>query len=319
MSISSIPYRVGPYFCALIVALTLTAAAPGAASPPPALFETATGQPLSLDRLTGDLADRRFVLLGEKHDNPEHHEIQAELLRRMIALGRKPALVWEMIERGKQPMIDEFQTSGNADPDAFAEVVGWAGSGWPDWKFYRPIAEVALTVKLPMVAGNLDAATVRAISGGEDLEPELMAALRLHEPIPESVREALLGEIYRGHCGLIPRDRLAPMLAVQVARDASLAEAMVRSAAAADGAVLIAGAQHARRDIGVGFHLQQRLGVGNVSAIGLLEGDLEIVWAGEERQIPADRFDYVWYTDPAQPNKDYCAELKARFGASTKD
>ena len=146
-----------------------------------------------------------------------------------------------------------------------------------------------------------------------------MAALRLDKPVPEPVREALLGEIYRGHCGLIPREGLSPMLAVQIARDASLAEAMVRSAGTADGAVLIAGGQHARRDTGVGFHLQQRFGAGNVAAIGLLEGDLEIVWAGEERPVPADRFDYVWYTDPAQPEKDYCADLKSRFDAFTKN
>ncbi|WP_193173086.1 ChaN family lipoprotein [Nisaea nitritireducens] len=324
MIISYPPHITGRWRGVLGIALivcfaALADTAPASASPPPALFETETGEPLSIDRLATDLADRRFVLLGEKHDNPEHHDIQADILRRMIAAGRKPALVWEMIERGKQPEIDSFVEAEDTDPDAFADAVGWAESGWPDWKFYRPIAELALTAGLPMVAGNLDADTVRAISRGDMTNTDLRAALRLDEAVPESVRDALLDEVYRGHCGLIPRTKLSPMVAVQIARDASLAEAMVRSAAMADGAVLIAGGQHARRDTGAGYHLEQRFGGKNIVSIGLLEGDLEIVWAGEEHAIPASRFDYVWYTDPAHPKKDYCADLKARFSNFTKD
>lgn len=323
--IISCPLRItgrwrGVLSTALIVCFAALAnAAPAVASPPPALFETATGEPVSIDRLATDLAGRRFVLLGEKHDNPEHHQIQAEILGLMIAAGRKPALVWEMIERSRQAEIDSFIGTEGTDPDAFADAIGWDESGWPDWKLYRPIAELALAAGLPMIAGNLHADTVRAISNGDTINPDLRAALRLDEAVPESVRDALLDEVYRGHCGLIPRAKLSPMVAVQIARDASLAEAMVRSARTADGAVLIAGGQHTRRDTGAGFHLEQRFGGTNIVSIGLLEGDLEIVWAGEERPVPASRFDYVWYTDPAHPEKDYCAELKARFSSFTKN
>ncbi|MGZ9157183.1 MAG: ChaN family lipoprotein [Candidatus Binatia bacterium] len=33
------------------------------------------------------LARAEFVLLGEKHDNPDHHWLQAEVLRGLIAAG----------------------------------------------------------------------------------------------------------------------------------------------------------------------------------------------------------------------------------------
>lgn len=324
MIIPHIPHIAGRWRGVLDIALivgfvALSVAVPSFASPPPALFETETGEPLSLDRLATDLAERRFVLLGEKHDNPEHHQIQAEILGRMIAAGRKPALVWEMIGRGKQTAIDDFLEAGGTDADALADAIGWAETGWPDWKFYRPIAEQALAAGLPIVAGNLDAATVRAISLDDLAETGLGKRLRLDEPVPEQVREMLLDEVYRGHCGLIPRTKLSPMVAVQIARDASLAEAMVRSAEMADGAVLIAGGQHARRDTGAGFHLEQRFGGENIVSIGLLEGDLEIVWAGGEHAVPESRFDYVWYTDPALPDKDYCADLEARFKTFSKN
>ena len=35
------------------------------------------------DALTRRLAGARYVLLGEKHDNPDHHQIQAALVRAM--------------------------------------------------------------------------------------------------------------------------------------------------------------------------------------------------------------------------------------------
>lgn len=299
--------------CILCIALTLGLSSETSASPPPALFRTATGEPVSVETLAADISRHRFVLLGEIHDNPEHHELQADILRLMIASGRKPALVWEMVERGKQSLLDQFRESENDDPDAFAEAVGWDETGWPAWKFYRPIAEVALAAGLPMIAGNLDAKVVRAISIGGSLDSETSKSFRLDKPFPETVRAVLLDAVYLGHCELLPRTKLSPFVEVQIARDASLAEAMWQSAVSADGAVLIAGAQHARRDIGAGFHLERRFGAQSIASIGLLEGDLELVWAGEEHAVPAERFDYVWYTDVAQPETDYCAELEARF------
>src|SRR5688572_24729238 len=38
-----------------------------------------------------------FVLLGERHDNPDHHVLQGELLRSLIAVGRRPAVGFEML------------------------------------------------------------------------------------------------------------------------------------------------------------------------------------------------------------------------------
>ena len=40
-----------------------------------------------------------FVMLGESHDNPDHHIIQANILQALVASGRRPALVWEMVPK----------------------------------------------------------------------------------------------------------------------------------------------------------------------------------------------------------------------------
>ena len=43
-------------------------------------------------------AARDFVLLGEKHDNPDHHRLQAWMIDALVARGRRPAIAMEMLD-----------------------------------------------------------------------------------------------------------------------------------------------------------------------------------------------------------------------------
>ena len=45
---------------------------------------------VTVDALESALIDSTYVLLGEKHDNPDHHTIQADLIRAMAVAGRNP-------------------------------------------------------------------------------------------------------------------------------------------------------------------------------------------------------------------------------------
>src|SRR2546428_11848114 len=42
------------------------------------------------DTLVARLVASRFVLLGERHDNPDHHVLQAKLVRAMVEAGPPP-------------------------------------------------------------------------------------------------------------------------------------------------------------------------------------------------------------------------------------
>ena len=60
------------------------------------IWEVASGKFIDRHNLMMRLARAEFVLLGEKHDNPDHHRLQAEVLRGLIAAGRRPAVGFEM-------------------------------------------------------------------------------------------------------------------------------------------------------------------------------------------------------------------------------
>ncbi|MEQ8587895.1 MAG: ChaN family lipoprotein [Thalassobaculaceae bacterium] len=252
--------------------------------------------------LNADLADARFVLLGETHDNPHHHAAQASLLRSMVDAGRKPAVVWEMAPRDQQSAIDAWAAGPDADDaDGFAEAVGWAESGWPDFALYRPIVDAAIDGGLAMVAGNLPSGATRSIAQGglAALGDRTVDAWRLSDPLSDEATAAHLDAVFDGHCRLVPRERLGTMVDVQVARDASLAAAMVGHP---DGAVLIAGRGHVRTDIGVPLHLRRLAPEMKTVAVGLSEGQTVGAFDWMRAFRAADR-------------DDPCESLRQRFKA----
>lgn len=202
------------------------------------------------DVLVARAATARFVLLGEQHDNPDHHRLQARVLRVLIAAGRRPAVGFEMIGIDEAPALARYLASHPTDAAGLGDAVGWSRSGWPPWAWYRPIAEAALAAGLPLVAANLDPRTTNALVGRgiAALDPALAARLGLDRPLPPAVRAAMSAEIRESHCGAPLPDHLVDgMIAVQRARDAVMAERLA-SAAGPDGGVLIAGVAHVRAD-----------------------------------------------------------------------
>jgi uncharacterized iron-regulated protein len=260
------------------------------------------------------LARAHFVALGETHDNPLHHELQARALAAMIAAGRKPALAFEMLDLAQQPQVDAVLTRPLPhDPDTLAKAVGWAGTGWPDFALYRPVFATALTADLPIVAANLSRKQVREVvkSGTTTLAPEVRRLLERAGPLPEAAAQEIRDEMWESHCRELPRSMLDPFVTMQRARDAQLAERVL--AARGDGAVLIAGSGHARTDRAVPSYLAREAPDRSRAAVAFLE-------VTEGRRTPADYaeafgagglpFDYVVFT-PAQPREDPCASFRA--------
>jgi uncharacterized iron-regulated protein len=229
------------------------------------------GNATSLDAIKQRATDAPYVMLGEIHPNPDHHALQAEVLAHMITAGRKPALVFEMVNRAQQPVLDHVMANPSASADMIAERLEWAASGWPDFAMYRPLFEIALTHQLPLRAGNLEKSTIRRLGGreGSILTDSERAALGLDQPLPEAAGAALLEVIRTSHCNMLPDTVLPMMRDIQRARDFVMADAMM-NAANTDGAVLICGAGHARLDWGAGL-LVDRAAPGKLVSVGFSE------------------------------------------------
>ncbi len=161
-----------------------------------------------------------------------------------------------------------------------------------------------------MLPANLTADEVKEAYAGR-AQPELPPLL-LSE-MGEALAEKQRRMVHEAHCGLLPKAQLPAMVAVQQARDQRMTRSLL--AAPPEGvAMLLAGAVHIRRDVGVPLWLEVYEPNAEVITLGLRE-----VQPG--RLQPAqyldgeDGYDYLWFT-PRVTDRDYCEDLKAPVGAS---
>lgn len=276
------------------------------------------------DALLRSMHDAGFVFLGEKHDNPDHHLLQAWLVERFAEGGRRPAVVFEMIGEERQDVIDGYLARSPKDASALGAALAWDKSGWPAWTAYQPIADAALRHGAPLIAGNLSREIVRNIGkkGMSALPEARLLRLRLDETMQADYGNAMLDIVTKGHCGLMPRNALGPMVTVQRVRDAVLADNMVRAHGRedTDSAVLIAGSGHARRDIGAPSAVAAMVPNASIVTIAFIEVDDSSANPAEYAgNFVADSlpFDFVWFT-PRANDRDYCAELRQRFSGHKK-
>jgi uncharacterized iron-regulated protein len=229
---------------------------------------------VSAEAVYARAAHATHVILGETHDNPEHHRLQRLALER---LGHR-ALAMEQFDSEYQPAIAAAQANG-VDAEAIADAGHFDRKGW-NWPLYRPLVEFAVEHRWPIIAANLSRADARAI-----VRDPAASGLA---PAPELAKE-LERDIAESHCGEPPPPKLlAGMVEAQRARDARMATSLRAPS------VLITGVGHARRDRGVPLYLS---GVDTLS-IAFIEVDADNKSPGDYLSglfSPAS-FDYVWFT-----------------------
>jgi uncharacterized iron-regulated protein len=210
----------------------------------------------------------QVLLLGEVHDNAQGHKLRYELLRQRVEAGWRPAIVMEQFDRENQDLVDKAQ-KGCADAACVIQVVG--GARW-DWQLYYPVIQLALTYHLPLVAGNLsraDASRVVRDGVASSFDPKSVKEYKLEQPLPPAVASAQQQEIVIGHCNMLPEMMIGGMVNAQVARDIWMAK-IIRDQQPRD-VVLIAGNGHVRKDIGVGYWINQVAPALSVRSVGFIE------------------------------------------------
>jgi uncharacterized iron-regulated protein len=231
------------------------------------IWDVSSAKFIDRQSLITRLARADFLLLGERHDNPDHHLLQAEVLRRLIALGRRPAVGFEMFGLDDASAIANHLGLAPNDAAGLGRAVNWNKSGWPDWAMYQPIAEAALQARLRIVATNLPRAAARKMNrvGLTALEPSVRGELGLDRSLSDAMFAAMATDIRDSHCGYASEGSVKAMVGVQRARDAQMAQSLI-AASDPDGAILVAGAGHVRKDYGIPFISPQRPAVSRLSA-----------------------------------------------------
>ena len=226
------------------------------------------------------------LLLGEQHDAPEHHAIERETVEALVARGQLAALALEMAEEGRSTA----QVSATASEAQVQAALDWSDKAWP-WRSYGPAVMAAVRAGVPVIGANLPRARMKNAMADVSLDVQLNG--EAYTVQQDAVRE--------GHCKLLPESQIIPMTRIQVGRDRAMAQTIVKARQPGKTVLLISGAGHATKVLGVPQHLPTDV---SVKALRLQAG-------GSDEDDDKAAYDATWRT-PALPSVDYCAGVVRR-------
>jgi uncharacterized iron-regulated protein len=230
--------------------------------------------------LLAEMARRDVVLLGERHDEDDHHRWQLHTLAALHALRPHMVIGFEMFPRRVQPALDRW-VAGELTVKQFLEQTEWDKVWDLPAELYLPLFQFARINRIPMVALNVERKLNKAISDqGWDAVPEgEREGVGRPAPPSEAYRDLLL-EVYREHGTVGGKDvaqvqkgdrAFRNFVESQITWDRAMAEGLARQAAprATGGKPLVVGIMgsgHIRYGYGVPHQLRD-LGVRSIGTL----------------------------------------------------
>ncbi len=275
---------------------------------------------VSPQEMVAALRDKRIILLGEKHNNLDHHLGQAWLLRALA--GPEDRAVFEMIPERLEAALADAWPDAPLNADGLGAVLEWEQRGWYGWNTYRPLFEALADRRAIPAAGNPNNEDNRLLARGglqaldEQAQTRLLAT-GLFDPLETALAEALNAEVIAGHCNMLPPEAAPGIALIQRYRDAVLAANLALAERAAPGrAFLIAGAGHTRLDRGAPWYLR-RMGYapGKIAAVAwreVTETMSEDILVQDEALAAIT--DFIWFT-PRVDTVDPCVKFREQLKA----
>jgi len=269
------------------------------------IWDSQADEFIAADELLSRIEGVNYLLLGEKHDNPDHHALQLRSLEHVFQAGDVAGVSFEMMNSAQQPLLQDLDSLRMRDSQQINEHLQWDNDGW-NWDYYGPLINSALFANVSIKAANISNEQMMEVYGAPT-PAEIEAVLDDH------TMTALEKDIDESHCGMLPESQFPAMVRVQQARDFAMASSLL-TGAGRQMQVLIAGNYHIRRDLGVPnyiLHRQPSLQESQIASLAFMEVD-------PSSEDPADylqqfgsvkAYDYIWFT-PAVSAEDYCAAMR---------
>ncbi|HGN1705799.1 TPA: ChaN family lipoprotein [Providencia rettgeri] len=243
------------------------------------IIDLATGKSLSPEQLVKQLSQSPRVIVGEKHDNHYHHQIEQWLAQEMPKIRPQGAVLLEMLTPSQQKNVNNVQAQMQSSPyirdEKLQSALNW-NSGWP-WDQYGSLVKYLLEQPSPILSANINREDVlRAYAN-----PPILTGEYSTQPV---VQELIYETIKLSHNGELDNEQAKKMVVIQQLRDRAMAQSLLDAPAPA---LLFAGGYHATRAIGVPLHVHDLAPEESIKVLIISE-------KGEE--IDHLHADFVWYT-----------------------
>ncbi len=285
-----------------------TAGAPPASYVPDRVYDTHAKRFIDFESMLAQLMYADVVFLGEQHDDPGTHRLEAATLEGLTRRRGNIVLALEMFERDVQQPLDDY-LAGRISETAFLAL----SRPWPRYATdYRPLVEFARWYRWPVIAGDIPRRDASAIArAGLTVLDTISATERAfiatnlncpHDAYFDRFKRAM-GDM-SGHgpgsgAALTEEAKAAQLERVyqsQCSKDETMAESIARAYAAAPPRALVLhvnGAFHSDYRQGTAARAQSRLKDKLVSVVSFIPvGDLDKADGRNERSIG----DYIVFT-----------------------
>ena len=226
---------------------------------------TADGKPATLNDIAAQLDGVEVVCLGEQHNDPAAHEVEAELLRLAIeryakgAAQRPVMLSLEMFERDAQTVVDEYLADLISEKHFLSSSRPWNNYATD----YKPLIELAKANRLPVLAANAPGRYVNMVArlGRDSLNRLSLPAKAWLPTLPFPVSSAAYADKFNALMGGgVPTSAMSgagahggSLLDAQTLRDAAMAQAVADYLKKQPKAFVL--------QINGSFHSEEKLGV----------------------------------------------------------
>lgn len=246
------------------------------------IINTHNGKLLTADALLTELANQSRVIIGEKHDNTYHHDIELWLMTQLAQKRQQGAVLLEMLTPSQQILVDNIKKRYSADhylrDERLMAALKW-NTGWR-WEWYGNIVKEGLSADYPLLAANIDQEAIsQAYKNPPVIEGQYSTAPLVRQLIQETIQVS--------HGNTLEKTQYEKMMLIQQLRDRTMAERLL---AAPPPALLIAGSFHATKVMGVPLH---------IADLAPNEKITVVIMAEEGSDITSAHADYLWITPAA--------------------
>jgi len=292
------------------------------------IINTKTDRTTNFSSLIKDISLHDVIYLSEKHDNPEHHNIQKKIINSLIESNIQPTIGFEFFSMDDTPDLLNFIDSGKADhPENIEKIVetdlrrklGWDGQSDEMWKYYFDLLTIAKDENLKVAGIDLPTTlkkrvTRKGIDNISSIEKDMIFSTHLSD---KTYKDYMFSIFKAVHCGMGNENMQSRLYDTWIARNDKMALSITQLVKHGNGPVIIIiGGGHTEYGLGVINRVQEidknitqvniALQEISVKSSNLSEYTQPLELKGFKKSPPAD---FLWFTQRVS-YEDPCKEFK---------
>jgi uncharacterized iron-regulated protein len=237
-------------------------------------------QPLrDFNAIARELSLNSVIYIGENHTSASDHRLQLRLIEAIARLVPDLAIGMEMFPESSQQSLDEYVLNVTQMTEKeFLKSSGYYTVWKYDFRYFQDIFSFVKKNDIPVIGLNLDRAIVSSVyatGGTDDLSQEIRDSLPQQRNLDMEGYSRRLQAMHSMHEeGSHGSGKASGFIQAQALWDETMAENIAVHLRAHPGRkmIVLAGAQHTRKDSGIPPRVARRIDVQQASVLNILNG-----------------------------------------------